>query len=256
MKALFKYIGLSFLFLFSFYYTEKINSMLANNSNLMKEISSNKDKYNIEAVSATIDGDYIIPGIIGKSVNVLKSYNNMKVDNVFNEYFLEYDVMYPTLSIKNNKDKIIRKGNKLKNSVSIIVSNNEDVINYNTNNNVLFDRLVNKSNIRSSSFYEQINNDKDDFEKVLSYLEKYNINKNICIIDEIDKNVCLKYKSYLVKYSKVLSDYNIVDIKNDIKSGDIIYVSDDVNISHYKILLRQINYQDLNILYLSDLISE
>ena len=41
MKNLFKYIGLSSILLFSFYYTEKMSNIVINNSSLVSEINEN-----------------------------------------------------------------------------------------------------------------------------------------------------------------------------------------------------------------------
>ena len=43
MKLLFKYIGLTSILLFSFYYTEKMSNMVINNSSLVMEINENKN---------------------------------------------------------------------------------------------------------------------------------------------------------------------------------------------------------------------
>ena len=105
MKNLFKHIGISSILLFSFYYTEKMSNVVINNSGLVMEINENIDQYNITAVSAIIDGNYIIPGINGSNVNVLKSYNNMKSLEAFNETYLVYDKVIPDISLKNNIKK-------------------------------------------------------------------------------------------------------------------------------------------------------
>ena len=53
-----------------------------------------------------------------------------------------------------------------------------------------------------------------------------------------------------------LNNYNLATIKDNIVSGNIIYINDNVSVTDFKILVRQIYYQDLNVLYLSELISE
>ena len=53
-----------------------------------------------------------------------------------------------------------------------------------------------------------------------------------------------------------MNNYNLSEIKNKIKKGDIIYVGDNVSLTDYKLLIHQIIYQDLNIVYLSTLINE
>ena len=68
--------------------------------------------------------------------------------------------------------------------------------------------------------------------------------------------MCQKNKKYLVKPSLIMNNYNLSEIKNKIKKGDIIYVGDNVSLTDYKLLIHQIIYQDLNIVYLSTLINE
>lgn len=256
MKNLFKYIGLTSILLFSFYYTEKMSDIVINNSSLVAEINENSKDYNIEAVSAIIEDDYIIPGLNGYTVNVLKSYDNMRFLDTFNSYYLEYDTISPNISLKNNKDKIVKYGNKNKKSVAIIVENNIDIINYSKEKNIKITRLINHESFENNVFYEQINNDAVEYKKVESMLNNNNINKNVCVINNNLIDICKKYEKYLVEPSLSLNNYNLASIKDNIKSGYIISINDNVNVTDYKILVRQIYYQDLDIVSLSELITE
>ena len=256
MKNLFKYIGLTSILLFSFYYTEKMSDIVINNSSLVAEINENSKDYNIEAVSAIIEDDYIIPGLNGYTVNVFKSYDNMRFLDTFNSYYLEYDTISPNISLKNNKDKIVKYGNKNKKSVAIIVENNIDIINYSKEKNIKKTRLINHESFENNVFYEQINNDAVEYKKVESMLNNNNINKNVCVINNNLIDICKKYEKYLVEPSLSLNNYNLASIKDNIKSGYIISINDNVNVTDYKILVRQIYYQDLDIVSLSELITE
>ena len=256
MKNLFKYIGLVSLLLFSFYYTEKMSNIVVNNSSLVSQINDNIDKYNIKAVSAIIDNDYIIPGLNGYSVNVLKSYNNMRYLDTFNSYYLEYDKVMPNISLENNKDKIIKYGNKNKKSVAIIVKNNFEIIEYANKNNINITRLVEYTTYDSKAKYEQINDDYIKYKQVERLLNNTNSNKNICYVTNNIIDICKDNKKYLVESSLTLNNYNLASIKNNIQSGYIIYINDNVTITDFKLLLKQIYYQDLKVSYLSELISE
>ena len=254
MRNLFKYIGLSAVLVFSFYYTEKMSNIVINNSSLVNEINENVNNYNIQAVSALIDGDYIIPGLNGSTVNVLKSYNNMKFLDTFNSYYLVYDKTVPMVSLENNKDKIIKRGNSSKESVSIIVKDNQEIIDYSLQKNIEITRLININTFNKSVSYEQINFDVENYKKVESLLNNSNLNNNICFIN--NKNNCDNSEKYLVESTVTLTNYNLGNIKSDIKSGYIIFINDDVSVTDYKILIRQIYYQDLDIISLSKLITE
>lgn len=256
MKNLFKYIGLTAVLLFSFYYTEKMSNMVINNSSLVMEINDNSEGFNIKAVSAVIDDEYIIPGLNGYTVNVLKSYDNMRFLDTFNSYYLEYDVVKPNISLENNKNKIIKYGNKNKNAVSLIVKDNIDIINYSKEKSINITRMINYNTYDKNSFYEQINNDHIEYKKVETMLNNANLNKNICIINNNIIDLCRENKKYLVEASLIFNNYNLANIKDKIESGYIIYINDNVSVTDYKILLRQIYYHDLNIISLSKLITE
>ncbi len=256
MKSLFKYIGIITVFLFGFYYTEKMSNIVVNNSSLVSQINENSKDYNISPVSAIIEDNYIIPGLNGYSVNVLKSYNNMRFLDSFNPYYLEYNEVTPNVSLENNKDKIIKYGNQNKNSVSIIIENNQEIIEYAKEKKIKITRLIDHNSYDKLSYYEQINNDYEQFNKVETMLNNANINKNICFINNNILDICKKNKKYLVEASLTLNNYNLSNIKESIKNGYIIYINDKVNLADFKILVRQIYYQDLNIIYLSELITE
>lgn len=255
MKNIFKYIGISVIFVFSLFYTEKINDILISNSDLFNEIESNTNLYKTSYVNAQIDNDYIIPGLNGLEVDVFSSYYNMKDLKVFNENFLLYKNISPVISIENNKDKIIIKGNELKKMVSIILKNNTTIIDYAYSLGIPFSRLVNLETFAENYNYEQLNDELENFNKLERSLNKKN-NSNICIINDLNKELCQNNKKYLVKPTLILNNYNLSEIKSNISNGSIIYIDDNVSLTDFKVLIRQINYQDLKIVNLSTLITE
>ena len=93
--------------MFSFFYTEKIANYVLENNELYKAIDAEKDTYEVLSVNASINGNYIVPGLNGEVVNVKDSYYNMKDIEVFNAYYLKYDITYPEVSLYSNIDKII-----------------------------------------------------------------------------------------------------------------------------------------------------
>lgn len=255
MNNYFKYLGISLILVFSFYYTDRINDLLITNTSLFDEINTNKDKYSIKSINASIEDNYIIPGINGRDVNVFKSYDNMKEIDIFNKEYLLYTETKPTISIKDNKDKIINKGNSLKNSVSIILENNSNLIDYSISLNINFSRLVDINTYSSFNSYEQINNDLDNY-KVLERKMKKNHN-NICVLNNSNiLKLCKKYNKYLIDPTININKSNIgVSIKN-INSGYIIYINNNISINEYKLILNQIYYKGLKIVNLTTLISE
>ena len=199
MKYLFKYLGLGVILMFSFYYTEKMSRIVINNSSLVSLINENSKDYNVNPVSALIEDEYIIPGLNGYSVNVLKSYNNMRYLDTFNSYYLEYDKIKPNISLENNKDKIIKKGNPSKKGISLIVKDNQDIISYAKEKEIKITRLVDHHTYDVNFNFEQINNDYEEYSKVEVMLNNSNKNKNICYISDNIIDLCRKNKKYLVE---------------------------------------------------------
>ena len=233
-----------------------MSNIVINNSSLVSEINENSDEYNVAAVSAIIDEEYITPGLNGYAVNVLKSYDNMRHLDTFNSYYLAFDKIKPEVSIENNKDKIVKYGNRNKNAVAIVVKDNIDIIKYSKEKNIKITRLVDSNTFDSKASYEQVNNDYKEYKKVEKMLNNNNINKNLCLISDNLLDICKENKKYLVEQSVILNNYNLANIKSSINNGYIYFINDNVSVTDFKIFIRQVYYQDLDVVYLSSLISE
>lgn len=243
--------------LFSFYYTEKIAVIMQNKSPIMQSIEEVEESYVVNAINASIDSNYVVPGIMGRMVNKTKSYVNMKAFGIFNEYYLIFDDVKPDVSLEDNKDKIIKEGNKSKKAVSLLLEDgNETIKKYLKDNKISADLLINESTYENGSFFEQINNDKDKYKNVESLLNKNNQNKNICYIKEMEKEYCRKEQKYLVEETFTLGSNNIVEAKTKLDSGAIILIKKNANLEHLKLLVKEIHFKGLNIQPLSELISE
>ena len=75
-------VSLLVLVLFSFFYTDRVMNFINKKDPLMNKIDLLKDKYEILPVNAVLDSNTIIPGVKGKSVDLDKSYENMKVSGI------------------------------------------------------------------------------------------------------------------------------------------------------------------------------
>lgn len=256
MKQIFKFFGITAIMLFSFYYTEKIALYAQNQNPIMEEINIAKDNLKVLSVDAVVSNEYIVPGINGLEVNVSKSFSKMKSFDSFNSYYLVFDQVYPDISLENNKDKIIRQGNKLKRSVALVLEDNANIKEYLKEQNIKASALTTLENYESNSAFEIINNDSNNFDKLNSLLKKQKLKSKICIINNANKNICIEKGYYLVEPTKELNSTNIANIKKNIESGDIILVSKTATLEDFKILINQIKYHDLNIIYLSELITE
>ncbi len=256
MKKFFQIIGVISILIFSFYYTDKIAVIVQSKNPILKNIKEKKDEYTVSSIDATIEDDYIIPGLAGSVVNVEKSFIKMKNKNIYDEYDLVFDEITPKVSLENNKDKIIISGNKQKKQVAIIIEYNKNLINYFENYNV--NLLINKEQYSNDYNLELINNEINSklYKQVNLLLDKDKLNKNLCLYNENNKDLCLKSNNYLIKPSLTLTSSSIIEVKNNIENGSIILIKDNAKLEDVKILLKQIKFHDLEIVYLSELIKE
>ena len=250
MKDLIKYIFLFCLLIFSFYYTDKVSIMIINKSSLMETIKSNTYQYKKDAIDAIIDKETIIPGINGLTVNELESYYQMKHVGIFDKDKLVFQEMKPSISINNHKGLIINKGHYDKKGVALVFKDNTNILEYIKSNNLKITRAVNASSFNKDAKYEQISID-DETNKLFI---KYKLNNNICLLDYQNKETCLQDNKYLVQSTYHI--HNTASLTKKALSGDIIFIDDNLSISEIKMLLKSINYQDLSLYYLSELISE
>jgi len=256
MKYL-RYLFLSLFIISSFYIVEKTASFHSNTDPLIKAIIKYSENNDSQSIDAKIDSAYITPGMYGKRVNKIKSLMKMKSDKVFNSLFLVMDDIKPKISLEDNKDKIITRANSNKKGVSLIIENDEtNIITYLISNKIKASLLVNEDSVNQHSFLEQINNDFINYNKVEKLLNKINNNKNICIISRNNKDFCKRKGKYLIEPTYVLNSTNLITIKNNLASGDIILIKDSVLIDDLAYLINYIKSKDLIILYLSELISE
>ena len=256
MKNIYKYIGLFIIAVFSFYYTDKIAIMVQSNNPIMQEINEAKNIKEVDCVNAIIEDDKIIPGKNGLVINEQKSFSMMKSFGAFNAYYLVYDQKRPEISLEDNKDKIIHSGNLQEKNISLILENNENLINYLESNNIKADVLINKDNYINIKKLEMINNDFNKYNEVELILNRDDKNNNICYVNENNLDFCKKRSKYLVNAELILNDSNVYEIKNSIKNGSIIFIKNNTSIDTLKILLDHAKFKGLDIVYLSELISE
>ncbi len=240
---------------FSFFYVRQIANYGIDKNALYKEINDYSTKMAMEKVDAKVNGEYIIPGLNGKNINIKKSYYNMRSSNNFDTSLLVYDDIKPVISIDNNKDKIINKGNSLKNQISFIV-NNKTIQEYMLINRIKGDILVTYDELNKESFFEQINNDINKYNKVDKFLKSNNLNNNLCFYNTMIETLCRVHNKYLIEYTYSFNNVNIAMLKKEVKPGNIYYVEPSVTLDDFIILIREIKFKNINIVYLSELIKE
>lgn len=215
----------------------------------METIKENKKLKENKYENAFIDDGYIIPGLNGVKVNELDSYYQMVNEKNFFENKLVFYQVKPEISLEDNKNLIIKKGNFNKKSVSIILEYNKNLINYLNSLYLKFNVLVNENNFDKDALYEQISLN----EKVDALFKKYNVDNIICFVPNNNLENCIMQEKYLIKPSYEIKDNLIYNL--EINSGDIIYIK-SISLDNLKYLIRKINYRNLKITYVSELISE
>ena len=278
MKQIIKGIGLITLVIFTFFYTDKVLKVVREEDSIMMKINDIKDKLTIEPTDAIIIEDTIIPGLNGKKVNIDKSYKKMKNYGNFNKNNIIYDIIYPNISITNNKDKYIIQGNMKKNTISIIfILNNDKYLNELLN-------IINGKDIKVNYFIDYsylINNTTKIKEMSTHELYSYgdegeytpdnllfsnnlisrigNNEANICLSINNNKviNLCSKNNLYTIKPTIIIKKSPYITIKKNLFNGSIIlfYINNDLT-KELKLIIDYINSKGLKIVGLSELISE
>ena len=221
-----KIIGLFCLFCITFFYTEKVISVTMNQDEIMVKIKEYAENNNYAATDATIYEDTIIPGNIGKQVNEEASYKAMKKLNYFEPSLIVYQDIYPEISIYNNYQKYIIKGNIKNKNISLI---------YLLNNNNTIDNILNVIN----KYKIQIN----------FFVDSSFLNNNISIIDKLKNNEIYNYGNN-GKYTKdnLIIGNNIINNKANNNASFCLFTSKDnlslANCANSKMLSLIVNKDD------------
>jgi len=244
MKKVFQMIGLISLTCFSFFVTEQTATVVSDMDEIMIEIKNKKDEYKLDSIDAIIDNNTIIPGVSKREVNVNKSYKVMKTNGYFSDKLFVYDYEKPKISLTDNIDKYIIKGNPSKRMVSLMfrIEKDEDIkdilniinnynvkatffVNYNwfSNNNDLVEELINNNHIVSPLMEDYTSSDFEWMDMVLKKINKqsvgfcYNVNENQSNLEE-----CILKNNYTIKPIEISETTPLVDIKDKLESGTIL----------------------------------
>lgn len=249
MKKIFSYLGAISLILISFMISEHTASVMKENDEIMTKINEKYEQYNKEPLDATIDGNTIIPGINGKTVNIEESYKEMKKLGAYNPNYYVYDEIKPDISITKTYDKYIISGNKEKNMISLVflVHDNDDITNiinitekqnvkvtffidseWMQKNNDLTIALIN-NNYTIGNLSINLDYENTEFIWMNNILKRIGKQKtNYCyaeIENEANLKACKNQKNYTIKPNIIIKKYPLQEIKQQIKSGSIIALS-------------------------------
>ena len=221
---LIKIIGLFCLFIITFFYTEKVIDISLNQDYIMIKIKENNITINPQ--NAYIENDTIIPGKIGKEIDYEQSYKAMKKIGYYEPSLLIYKNIYPEISIYNNYDKYIIKGNDTTKSISLI---------YILNNNNTIDKILEITNR-----YNTIIN---------FFIDSSYLSNNIDIIDKLEKHEVYNYgaNGIYTKDNLIIAN-NIINNKANNKAIFCLFTNKDypsvnncANIKMFSILINEVS---------------
>lgn len=275
MKKIFKIIGISCLTCFSFYWTNKVVDLSKEKDPIMQEIIDYKEEHNVLAVDATIDGNYISSGNLGKVVDVDESYKKMKMLGKFDESLLVFIEEEPALGLKDNLDKYVIGSRTDEYLVSIVF-----VLNDNNNLDEILS-ILNNNDIKSTFFVDSKFLSNDDLKKItnfghnlgiLSYGNKYDFNSvrytsnvinsfgnsNVYCYSSIENDElldsCARLKSNTILSEKIENKL-YSSIKNDLNKGSIYSVSNsDSNLNVLDLSIKYIKQKGYSIIDVSSLL--
>ena len=267
-----KLLGLICLICFTFIYTEKIIDVSINQDEIMIKLKDLENSYKIEPIDAQIKDDTIIPGNIGKYIDINTSYKEMKKIGYFEKSLISYEDIYPNISIYNNYNKYIIKGNTQNKQVSLIyIINNDKTINdllsiiNNKNTTITFfidSRFLNNNldiiyKLKKYEIYNYGNNGKYTKDNLIItnniINNKSNNNSIYCLFlnkDINSLNTCAESKMLSIIPS-ITGNYN--NIKNNLENGSIIHITNTKELTYIIDYIKNKGYSSVP---LSNIIKE
>ncbi len=263
-KNIIQYIGIIILILFSFFYTDKAVSTVKQHDPIMIKLEDVKEEYDINPVNALVEDDTAIPGMIGCEIDINKSYNSLKRLGEFNANLLEYKEKNPKISTKNEFNKYISKGNKLKATVTLIfkvkeTSDIDNIVNILNTKKVKATFFIDGKYIESNTSkvqelikmgHEILNfgyNNRYDKDLLIwnnNLIERLNYdNPKFCYLEEKNKEVlelCAQNKMKTIIPNIIINKNPLLEIKEKIEKGSLI--SFNINTTTENELSLIINY--------------
>jgi len=272
-----KILLLFFLTIFSMYYTNVWVNILREKDSLMQEINANSFKYEVKSIDATIkDNDIIIPGKYGKKINKKESYLNMKKYRTYNELLTVMTEVKPDISVEDNYDKYIEKGNPLNKNISLVFivdDNINQIIDILNTKKIVANIFIDGKYIKENeNFIRTTNNqiellsfnnkyEEDSFKVSLSYLKSLTgKDSHFCYTERKDEkilNLCKKLKLHVIKPYLVIENNLLSLLKKNINNGIVISIRiNSANIDDLSLGIDYIRRKGYEIVTLDDLINE
>lgn len=262
MKKYFQIIGVLILIWFSFFCTEKTATVIKNTDEIMIKINDEKEKYNTKYTDSIIVKDTIIPGISGLVVNEDESYLKMKRLGRYNPSLYVYNKEKPSISIKDNYDKYIIRGNPKKRIISLIFSG--DIEQIKMVHQVLKSSLVSASYyLKDSDNYSELSKYiDDDFDLVIDSQINYKIKKaTIYCYSSEKEEALLKYcesnKYFSIQPTIIIENELYTKIKQSLKPGLIVLINiNDNTVSELPSVINYLKSKGYEMSNLTTLIEE
>lgn len=278
-KNIFNIVFAILLLLFSFYYTDKSIDFIRQSDPIMREIKKSSSKYKIESVNAKVDGNKIIPGVVGVEIDYDKSYQKMKSYGTYNESLTVFKEKKPAISVDDYYDKYISSGNGVMQDVSLIFNVTRDsdptnIINILKDNNVnatfFVDGIWLENNLELAKTLNQFEvellsydnrHDEIYFSSSLNTLASITSeNPKYCYADYDNKDVlqlCGRLGLHTVIPTIKVGNYPYSEIKKKLRSSDIISLPINTSTEiELKTVIDYIKQKGYNIVKLETLLSE
>ena len=244
------------LIVLSFYFTDRIIIYMENRHPIMQQIDARIPNLRVASVDAVINENTIIPGIDGKNVNRRQSYMRMGEFGAFNETFIVFDAVRPEISLQDNKNKVIVRGNSIRRQVSIIIEPSDELKSFFTSKEIPFTVIARvDTELENDLEYIPGERHQDRIRDLHHILNRRRVNSNICLVGFSNIEFCKERQYYLVAPS-VDSNSNITQLVTSIRSGEIILIRENITMANLNLILSEIRRQDLSIVSLVTLISE
>jgi len=264
-----KVLGIILLAGFSFFYTDKVTSIIKENDPIMKKIKDVKQDMVVNKVDRVVMNDEYITGINGCKVDEKESYNNMKNSGEYKEELLVMKEDY----IKSNDNLYIIGGNRKNRNISIILLNidsktdnyikkNKIKINYFLDGKYIQNNIDNLIRISKYSNIYNFGRNNEYTSKYISYdntviLNNFNNKSDYCLTPKKDDNIlkiCNTYNMKTIKTDYINSDI-LTYVKENIENGKI-FVFDKYDYNEIKITINYILSKGYDIVMLNELLSE
>lgn len=281
IKRLSSYLGVIVLVLFSFYYTDRAVDIVKRNDPIMKSILNAKDNYEISSVNANVEGDNIIPGVNGLTIDIDESYKRMKKVNGFYESMLTFDEVIPDETILNTYDKFVIKGNAARSEVALVfkvnnLTNLEKIYNILLEKEVLATFFVDGTILENNTdlILEMV---KDGYEiENFGYNDSYdninfewtnnlifsltNLNPKFCYSEYNNYDIltlCSKSKMYTIKPTILINSNPFTTIKNNLNNGVIYSLNmNEETVKELRTAISYVKQKGYDLVTISDIILE